>query len=88
MAKEGHRWRSAGGVALIAGAALVGSLACAAKVQESEMRAVWVPRELSHGLVIDEESSDVHRLYRPRAAGEGSRGDRSGVGAAAPSSQK
>jgi hypothetical protein len=88
MAGERHPWRSAGVVALIVGAALVASVGCAAKVQENEMRAVWVPRELSHGLVIDEASSDVHRIYRPRAEEEGSRRPRSGVGAAAPPSQK
>lgn len=81
MAGEGQQRRSAGLVALIGGAALVALSGCAAKVQESEMRAVWVPRELSHGLVIDEESSDVHRIYRPRA-------EEAGVGGAAPSSQR
>ncbi len=49
-------------------AVVFSSIACAAKVQDSEMRAVWLPRESSHGLVVDEESSDVHRLYRPRSA--------------------
>lgn len=48
-------------------AVVFASFACAAKVQDSEMRAVWLPRESSHGLVVDEESSDVHRLYRPRS---------------------
>ena len=48
-------------------AVILSSFACAAKVQDSEMRALWVPREDSHGLVVDEESSDVHRLYRPRS---------------------
>jgi len=43
---------------------------CAGKVQDSEMRAVWVPRDLSRGLVIDEEESNIRRLYRPATAGE------------------
>ncbi len=48
-------------------AVALSSFACAAKVQNSEMRALWLPRESSHGFVVDEESSDVHRLYRPRS---------------------
>ncbi len=35
------------------------------KVQEGDMRAVWVPRDASQGLVIDEEESKMRRIYRP-----------------------
>ncbi|MEZ4384655.1 MAG: hypothetical protein R3A79_25220 [Nannocystaceae bacterium] len=86
MVGAGRRRRPAG-VALVAGALLVAPLlACAAKVHESDMRAVWVPREGSHGLVIDEASSDVHRIYAPRE--ETRRRGGEGVGAASSSAQK
>lgn len=46
----------------------ISSTGCAGKVQDSEMRAVWVPRDASRGLVIDEEESNIHRIYRPATA--------------------
>jgi len=53
---------------LLAGAC---SLACAAKLQESEMRAVWLPRDDSKGFVVDEASSDVRDVYLKRPHEEG-----------------
>ena len=32
------------------------------------MRAVWLPRDDTRGMVVDEASSDVNQLYRPRTA--------------------
>lgn len=51
--------------------AAMSSTGCAGKkVQDADMRAVWVPREGSQGLVIDEDESKMRQMYRPATGDE------------------
>ncbi len=44
---------------------------CAGKrVQEADMRAVWVPRDGSQGLAVDEDESKMRQMYRPATEDE------------------
>ncbi|MCB9566143.1 MAG: hypothetical protein H6710_02820 [Myxococcales bacterium] len=65
---QGRGW---GARVLALGLALAAS-ACASKVDESELRVIWVPREVSHGLQVDDETSRVPAPHvRPGEAPRG-----------------